>query len=160
MWLGDPAFDRNYAVQANDLEMARDFLGPLVKEALANLQRGVHAGGMLVSVNPERLLVQIDRNLGQSADALSWAVQKALILHDGLIEGVSRRITQGIAIVDHPGAPDLADGPPICKVCGQPMAEGAVIVCAVCNTPYHQDCCVEVGECSIYGWNGKVGVMY
>ena len=157
--LGDPEFDRNYAVQANDLEMARDFLGPYVREALANLQRGVHAGGMLVSINPERLLVQIDRNLGQSSEALSWAVQKALVLHDGLIEGVSRRVNQGIAIVDQPSAPDEADGPPICKVCGYPIAEGAVIVCAVCNTPHHRDCWEYVGACSIYGCTGKVGVV-
>ena len=157
--LGDPEFDRGYVVQANDLEMARDFLGPPVREAIANLQRGVHAGGMLVSINPERMLVQIDRNLGQSTEALSWAVQKALVLHDGLIEGVSRRVTQGIAIVDQPGAPDEDDGPPICKVCGEPIAAGAVIVCAVCNTPHHRDCWEYVGACSIYGCNGKVGVV-
>jgi Prokaryotic RING finger family 1 len=157
--LGEPEFDRAYVVQANDLEMARDFLGPSVRAALANLQRGVHAGGMLVSINPERLLVQIDRNLGQSTEGLSWAVQKALILHDGLIEGVSRRVTQGIAIVDQPTTPDEDEGPPICKVCGEPIAAGAVIVCAACNTPHHRDCWEYVGTCSIYGCNGKVGVV-
>ena len=157
--LGDPEFDRGYVVQANDLEMARDFLGPPAREAIANLQRGVHAGGMLVSINPERMLVQIDRNLGQSTEALSWAVQNALVLHDGLIEGVSRRVTQGIAIVDQPGGPDESEGPPICKVCGEPIAQGAVIVCAVCNTPHHRDCWEYVGACSIYGCNGKVGVV-
>ena len=129
------------------------------REAIANLQRGVHAGGMLVSINPERMLVQIDRNLGLNTDALSWAVQKALVLHDGLIEGVSRRVTQGIAIVDQPDAPDEDDGPPICKVCGEPIAAGEVIVCSVCNTPHHRDCWEYVGACSIYGCNGKVGVV-
>jgi len=157
--LGEAEFDRAYVVQANDLEMARDFLGPSVRAALANLQRGVHAGGMLLSINPERMLVQIDRNLGQSTEALSWAVQKALIVHDGLIEGVSRRVTQGIAIVDRPTTPDEEDGPPICKVCGEPIAAGAVIVCAACNTPHHRDCWEYVGACSIYGCNGKVGVV-
>ena len=62
--LGDQEFDRDFVVQANDLEMARDFLGPTVRGAIANLQRSVHPGGMLVSINPERMLVQIDRNLG------------------------------------------------------------------------------------------------
>jgi hypothetical protein len=157
--LGDPAFDSGYVVQANDQEMARDFLGPPAREAITNLQRGVHPGGMLVSINPERLLVQIDRNLGLSSEALSWVVQKALVLHDGLIEGVSRRVTQGIAIVDEPGAPDDDEGPPICKVCGEPIGYGAVIVCAVCNTPHHRDCWEYVGACSIYGCNGKVGVL-
>jgi hypothetical protein len=159
MKLGDPEFDRSYTVQANDLEMARDFLGPLVQDALASLQRGVHAGGMLVSINPERLLVQIDRNLGHSTEALSWAVQKSLLLHDGLIEGVSRRVNQGIAIVDQPSTPDDSDDPPVCKVCGESIGEGEVIVCAVCNTPHHKDCWEYVGACSIYGCSGKVGVL-
>jgi Prokaryotic RING finger family 1/Protein of unknown function (DUF3137) len=157
--LGDPAFDRGFIVQANDQEMARDFLGPPAREAIANLQRGVNDGGMLVSINPERMLVQIDRNLGLNTEALSWAVQKALVLHDGLIEGVSRRVTQGIAIVDQPADPDNDESPPICKVCGEPIAHGAFIVCAVCNTPHHRDCWEYVGACSIYGCNGKVGVV-
>jgi Prokaryotic RING finger family 1 len=115
---------------------------------------------MLVSINPERILVQIDRNLGLKTEALAWAVQNALVLHDGLIEGVSRRITQGIAIVDQPDdAWDEDEGPPICKVCGEPIAGGAVIVCAVCGTPHHRDCWEYVGACSIYGCDGKVGEL-
>jgi Prokaryotic RING finger family 1/Protein of unknown function (DUF3137) len=156
--LGDPEFDRGFVVQANDHEMARDFLSPAAMGVLNTLQRGVHAGGMLVSINPERLLVQIDRNLGLKTEALAWAVQNALLLHDGLIEGVSRRITQGIAIVDQPGdAWDEDEGPPICKVCGEPVAGGAVVVCSVCSTPHHRDCWEYVGGCSIYGCDGKVG---
>ena len=153
------AFDRGFIVQANDQDMARDFLGLPAREAIANLQRGVNDGGMLVSINPERLLVQIDRNLGLNTEALSWAVQKALVLHDGLIEGVSRRVTQGIDIVDRPDGPDDDEGPPVCKVCGQPITGGAVVVCAVCRTPHHRDCWEYVGACSIYGCNGAVGEM-
>ena len=59
----------------------------------------VHPGGMLVSINPERLLVQIDRNLGQSTEALALAVSEALVIHDGLQAGVSRRMGEGIEIV-------------------------------------------------------------
>ena len=59
-----PSSTADFVVQANDPEMARDFLNPQVRWAVANLQRLVHPGGMLVSINPERLLVQIDRNLG------------------------------------------------------------------------------------------------
>ena len=54
----------------------RDFLNPQVRWAIGNLQRLVHAGGMLVSINPERLLVQIDRNLGQSTEALEPGGQR------------------------------------------------------------------------------------
>ena len=118
----------------------------------------VHPGGMLVSINPERLLVQVDRNLGQSSEALAQAVREALVIHDGLLEGVHRRMNQGIAIVDQPDAWEEDAGPPICKVCGEPITAGAVIVCAACNTPHHRDCWEYVGACSIYGCNGKVGV--
>jgi hypothetical protein len=157
--LGDPDFDRGFVVQANDLDMACDFLSPTARAAIVELQRCVHAGGMLVSINPERMLVQIDRNLGLNTEALAWAVKKALVLHDELIDGVSRRVKQGIAIVEQPAAPDDDDGPPVCKVCGEPITEGEIIVCSVCNTPHHRDCWEYVGSCSIYGCNGKVGVV-
>jgi Prokaryotic RING finger family 1 len=157
--VGDPEFDRGYLVQANDLEMARDFLSPDARAAIANLHRAVHSGGMLVSINPERMLVQIDRNLGQSTEALAWAVQKALVLHDELIDGVSRRVKEGIAIVDQPGLTAEDDGPPTCKVCGETITVGEIIICSVCNTPHHRDCWEYVGACSIYGCNGKVGVL-
>jgi hypothetical protein len=158
--LDDPDFDRGFVVQANDHDIARDFLSPNARRVINTLQKGVHAGGMLVSINPERILVQIDRNLGLKTEALAWAVENALVLHDGLIEGVSRRITQGIAIVDQPDdAWDEDEGPPICKVCGEPIAGGAVIVCAVCGTPHHRDCWEYVGACSIYGCDGKVGEL-
>ena len=156
--IGDPAFDRGFIVQANDLEMARDFLDPRVRGSIGNLQRMVHPGGILVSINPERLLVQIDRNLGQSVEALAAAVREALVIHDGLLDGVLLRMNQGIAIVNQPDAWEEDSGPPICKVCGEPILAGAVIVCAACNTPHHRDCWEYVGACSIYGCNGKVGV--
>jgi hypothetical protein len=156
--LGDPEFDRGFVVQANDVEMARDFLTQSARGVIVNLARAVHAGGMLLSINPERVLLQLDRNLGVNFEALAWAVQEALVLHDRLLEGVSRRVTEGIDIVEKAGAWDEDDGPPICKVCGEPIADGAVIVCAACNTPHHRDCWEYVGACSIYGCNGKIGV--
>jgi hypothetical protein len=156
--LRDRAFDRTYIVQANDEEMARDFLDPDVRGAVENLQRMVHPGGMLVSINPERLLVQVDRNLGQNSEGLAQAVREALIIHDGLLDGVTRRMNQGISIVEETEAWEEDAGPPICKVCGEPITAGTVIVCAACNTPHHRDCWEYVGACSIYGCNGKVGV--
>jgi Prokaryotic RING finger family 1 len=153
----DPEFDRAVLVQANDAEMARDFLNPLVRNAIGNLQRLVHPGGMLVSINPERLLVQIDRNLGQSTEALTQAVSESLAIHDGLQLGVSRRMRQGITIVDNPGlaAEDL--GPPVCKVCAGLIDGGAIVVCSSCRTPHHRDCWEYVGACSIYGCGCKLG---
>jgi hypothetical protein len=157
--LDQPEFDREFVIQANDVEIARDFLSPEIRRAIVNLHRGVHSGGMLVSINPERMLVQIDRNLGSNVDSLAWAVQQALLLHDGLIDGVSKRMRQGVDIVDDPSIWAEDNGPTICKVCGEPIGdEDEVVVCASCNTPHHRDCWEYVGACSIYGCDGKVGV--
>ena len=154
---GIPEFDHGFIVQANDAEMARDFLTPQVRQAIGNLQRLVHTGGMLVSINPERLLVQIDRNLGQSTEALCLAVQESLAIHDGLQLGVSRRMKQGIAIVEDPGAADENQEPPVCKVCGESIDGGPIVVCSNCRTPHHADCWDYVGACSIYGCGCKLG---
>jgi hypothetical protein len=48
-------------------------------------------------------------------------------------------------------------GPPVCKVCGDPIVEEAVR-CDTCLTPHHRDCWEFVGSCSIYGCKGKQSV--
>ncbi len=155
--LGNTAFDRAYVVQANDAEMACEFLSPTVQWSIDNLQRLAPPGGILLSINPERMLVQVDRNLGQSSEGLSAAVREALIIHDGLQVGVSARLSQGVAIVAV-GPADTADaGLPLCKVCGETIVDPEVI-CATCRTPHHRDCWEFVGACSIYGCNGKHSV--
>src|SRR5262249_5102595 len=143
--LGIPEFDREFVVQANDLDIARDFLSSRIRGSLAMLHRMGQAGGMLLSVNPERMLVQVDRNLGANADVLGAAVREALALHDGLAEGVGRRLKQGISIVDEPASANGDGLPPTCKVCLEPITDGPVIVCAACNTPHHRDCWEYVG---------------
>lgn len=156
--LGIPLLDQNFSVRTNDPEIAKEFLNPEVLGAILDLQATVHSGGMLVSINPERLLVQIDRNLGLGVDSLDRAVTDALILHDGLLIGVGRRMTAGINIVStDAGLDDVATDAPICKVCGEPIGEGPIIVCSACRTPHHRDCWEFVGACSIYGCNGRSG---
>jgi hypothetical protein len=151
---GDPEFDRGFVVHANDAEMARAFLSPEVRVSLAHLQRLAPPSGMLVSINPERLLVQVDRNLASQGDALLLAVREALAVHDGLQAGVDSRLRQGISIVEAgPTRPEDA-GPPICKVCGEPILTPGV-VCDTCQTPHHRDCWEFIGSCSIYGCHGK-----
>ena len=153
--VGETAFDRAFVVQANDPEMARAFLSDQVRVSVEWLQRLGPAGGMLVSINPERLLVQIDRNLALvSADSLLSAVRHTLVLHDGLQAGVASRMSQGIEIVSAGPASVEESGPPICKVCGEPIEQPGV-VCAVCKTPHHRDCWDFVGACSIYGCSSK-----
>lgn len=152
--VGDPDFDRGFVVQANDAEMARASLGVNARAAIARLQDMAPPAGMLLSINPERLLVQVDRNLALISDALLQAVEYALVVHDGLQLGVASRVGQGIEIVAS-GVAEADDlGPPLCKVCGESIVVPGV-VCATCKTPHHRDCWEFVGSCSIYGCSGK-----
>ncbi len=155
---GDREFDSGYVVRANDVEMSRDFLNSTIRSTVEGLHQLAQRGGMLVSVNPERMLVQVDRNLGTNGEYLAWVVEQALVLHDRLIDAVTRRMGEGVAIVDDAEAWQEDQGAPTCKVCGEPIDESEIVVCASCNTPHHRDCWDYIGACSIYGCNGKVGV--
>jgi hypothetical protein len=150
----DPDFDRGFIVQANDPDMARAFLSLAVRGSVQALQRLAPPSGMLLSINPERLLVQVDRNLAQQPELLLQAVHQSLVVHDGLQAGVASRQNEGIEItVVGPASAEDA-GPPLCKVCGEVILEPAVL-CIICKTPHHRDCWEFVGSCSIYGCHGK-----
>lgn len=151
---GDPEFDRGFVVQANDAEMARAFLTEAVRRAIVNLQRLAPPSGLLLSINPERLLVQVDRNLAHQSDWLLLAVHEALLIHDGLRLGVASRLSLGIEIVANGRASAEEYGPPLCKVCGESIVEPSV-VCVLCRTPHHRDCWEFIGSCSIYGCNSR-----
>ena len=155
--VGDREFDGAFAVRANDPDMARDVLDPATRWAIQGLQRLVRPGGVSLAVSPERLLVQIDRDLSEDADGLFAAVAETLTIHEGLREGVRRRISEGVKVIEGDGRPDPDEGPPICKVCGEAVGDGPVTVCDRCGAPHHRDCWEFVGWCSIYGCGGKVG---
>lgn len=156
--VGDAEFDRGFVVQANDPEMARDFLTAPVRWAIGNLVKLGPPGGMLVSINPERLLVQVDTNLGLKPDLLAIGVREALAIHDGLQVGVAARIGEGVAIVAA-GTPEPEDaGPPMCKVCGEAITAPPRVLCTTCRTPHHRDCWEFIGGCSIFGCKGKTSV--
>jgi len=155
--VGDREFDGAFAVLANDPDMARDVLAPGARWAIESLQRLVHPGGLTLAVSPERLLVQIDRDLSDDADALSDGVSEALTIHQALRDGVRKRISEGVTLLEGDDEPDPAEGPPVCKVCGEAADAGAIIVCASCGAPHHRECWEFVGWCSIYGCGGKVG---
>jgi hypothetical protein len=158
--LDQPGFDGQFLLQANDAEMAREFLAPTVQRSILGLRHLAPPAGMLVSINPERLLIQVDTNLAQHAEALAAAVHHALIIHDGLLEGVHRQWSRGIDIVDRPAEDDddTDHAPPTCKVCGELITVGPIITCTACKTPHHRDCWEYVGACSIYGCHGGVGL--
>ena len=141
--------------------MARDFLRGEVRRAVGTLLKLGPHGGMLVSVNPERLLVQVDRTL--RADAVrfrAWRrhVREALAIHDGLIAGVAAKLAEGVDVVAAGPAAAEDAGPPLCKVCGQTIEVGPRTLCARCKAPHHRDCWEFIGGCSIFGCNGKEGI--
>lgn len=151
---GSEDLDKSYVIQANDPDIARDFLTPAgVRQALEALRRLAPPSGMLVSVNPERMLVQVDRNLGQSAAQLDLAVRAAILLHDSLCNGVSDRVNQGIEIVAAGWTPS-EEGPVECKVCGESIV-GPHVLCSTCHTPFHKDCWGYVGGCSTFGCTSR-----
>lgn len=153
--LGVGEFDRTFLVRANDAEIAREFLRPdPVRSALERLRRLAPPSGVLVSVNPERLLVQVDRNLGQNLAWLDGAVSATLVLHDALRSSVASRAAEGIAILAAGPAEGAEIGPPMCEVCGDPIA-GPHVLCTACRTPCHRDCWTFVGGCSTFGCQSK-----
>ena len=156
---GDAEFDRAFIVQANDPEMARNFLQPEVRRALGLLQRIAPPGGMLISINPERLLVQVDRNLAVQTDALATAVHQALAIHDALITGVAAKLAEGVEVIDNGPVAAAEAGPPLCKVCGQSIEDAPRMTCTKCKAPHHQDCWEFIGGCSIFGCNGKQAIL-
>ncbi|WP_337177619.1 RING finger protein [Paludisphaera sp.] len=155
--VGDREFDNAFVVRANDADMARDFLGPGVRWSIHGLQRLVRPGGLSLAISPERLLVQIDRDLSNDPEALFTAVAETLAVHEGLRAGVRRRISEGVTVLEGDGGPDPDEGPPVCKVCGEAVVEGQATICDTCGAPHHRDCWEFVGWCSIYGCGGKVG---
>src|SRR5262245_43864551 len=57
---GVPEFDRAYVLQSNDGDIAAAFLVPWgARASVEDLRRIAPPGGMLLSINPERLLVQV-----------------------------------------------------------------------------------------------------
>lgn len=151
-------FDGLYVAHSNDPQIAADLLRvSTVRAALEDLRRLAPPFGMLASVNPERLLIQVDRNLGPTAAGLEIAVRDALILHDHLRATVGSRIGDGVTIVAVGSAQVEDAGPPICKVCGE-IIVAEFVYCGQCRTPHHRDCWTFVGGCSIFGCQGKQSI--
>jgi hypothetical protein len=150
-------FDRVFQVQSNDADIAREILGPeTIRGSLELLRRLCPPAGMLVSINPERLLVQVDRNLGSNFSWLDSAVRQSLQLHDWLRSSVTARINEGVAVLetDLDGTNGTVFGPPVCEVCGEAII-GPHVICTQCKTPCHKDCWAYIGACSTFGCSGK-----
>lgn len=150
-----PEFDHLYAVQANDAEIARAVLGPEpIRAAIEQLRLLCPPAGVLVSVNPERLLIQVDRNLGAHLAGLDAMTRAALTLSQHLQSSVAARLSEGVQVVAVADADPVA-GPPACPVCGEPIV-GAHVACNACRTPTHAECWKYAGACPTYGCKEKL----
>ncbi len=159
--LGVPEFDRVYLARSNDPGLAAELLGcPEFRPSLERLRWLAPPAGMLISVSPERFLVQVDRDLDPVVGGLDLAVHEALGLLDALRERVDARMGEGITI-EEVGALTTGPGatPSTCKVCGEGIdADGPHVVCAACGSPSHRDCWDYLGGCPIFGCRGTRSV--
>lgn len=157
--LGDTDFDRSFHLFANDPEIAMSFFENAGRRAVENLGRLAFPASFLVSVDPDRMMVQIERDMGADDELLGRMVYESLALLDTFRASVQAKMSKGITIREV-GAANIAEtGPPICKVCGDPILPKARrVVCVACRTPYHHDCWEYIGGCSIFGCQGKMSV--
>ncbi|GIW89447.1 MAG: hypothetical protein KatS3mg108_3771 [Isosphaeraceae bacterium] len=148
--LEQPEFDHTYAVHANDADITQTLLGPeSVRSALEQLRALCPPAGMLLSINPERLLIQVDRDLGTRFSALEAMTRIALSLSEQLQSSVAARLSEGIHVLADPPPEPSAD-PPACPICGDQIL-GPHVACNTCRTPTHSECWKYAGRCPTYG---------
>ncbi len=156
---GDAGFDRDYIARANDPEMAIAALSTSSRQSIEALAGLGGPDGLIISLSHERLLVQVDRDLGARFELLRALVDRSLILLTGVQAAAASRVGQGVAFVvehDDSGEPSIEALSPHCKVCGVAIEpETPTVVCEACGTPHHRDCWEFVGGCSVYGCKGR-----
>ena len=72
---------------------------PAVRWAIDNLHRLAPPGGMLISINPERLWSRSIATSGRAPRRCTTPSSEALTIHDGLQQGVAARLAEGVSIV-------------------------------------------------------------
>ena len=153
-WSRDSGFNQRYTILANDEGIAAEFLDADVRGMIDSLRLIAPPTGTYLSVIPERILIQVDRQLAKATDDLLEMVSHALRLHDRLLIAIDAQIRRGVEIVDDIKVQVEEVGSPVCKVCGETI-EGRRMVCSACRTPHHQDCWEFVGGCTVYGCQCK-----
>ena len=149
-----PAFDSTYKVLSNDPELTSKWLEPQqVRENIDTLSRLCLPDGALLSMNSERLLIQVDRDLGTSFQNMDTLVRVSLELWKSLESTVQTSRSQGINLLEPEDNPQPLEAPG-CKVCGDRIL-GDHVCCQSCGIPCHSDCWTFVGGCSTFGCQSK-----
>lgn len=140
--IGEPDFERQFNIIAEEPDHAKAILTGGVRAALVMLAR-VRGGAIDVRFADGQLVVQKLAILDQAVE-LSAFVRHTMELFDQAM--LSRSV--GIEFVEQLGFQSLEEAK--CPVCLANIADDMVF-CGRCKTPHHRECWVYSGKCATYG---------
>lgn len=140
--IGDAGFDPRYIIKTDSETYARSVLDARRREIVEGLRAMGAKDYLLISINPERMLVRKTPILASPED-LRFFVEMCCEFYDA-VEALELA-ESGIELMDH-----KIDAPPVCQVCGCDI-EGAAVACRRCRTPHHADCWDFNKKCSTFG---------
>lgn len=144
--IGDPAFDRDYVVQATPAGLAQQVFAPDRRARVIGLLRRLERlGAPRVDLSLTQLEVLVWSPLSRLPD-LQALVQVASDLVELLLETSPSGSITLLTLERNPGA--------LCPVCGTAL-EAQVVDCAKCSTPHHEECWRYAGQCSTYACQEK-----
>lgn len=147
--IGDAQFDPRFIVKSDSATYAKAVLDPRRREIVEALRSMGQKDYLLISINPERMLVRKTPILTTLND-LRFFVEMCCEFYDAV--EVLELAETGIELVEH-----KIDALPVCQVCGADI-EGAATVCRRCRTPHHTDCWEFNRKCSTFGCGETAGV--
>lgn len=138
--IGDPDFDASFEVRASAGEFAPRVLGPQIRSVLRS---ATLFGRFYWRLSPAGFLLRVSGWPPNRGELDRW-LMVAFQLLDALPGSDGKgRVTLGVVRIQ-------IDADSKCRICGASLAEGAVVRCAKCATPHHQDCWAFNGRCSTF----------
>ena len=149
--VGDAEFDPKYIIKSDAPKVAQEFFTPPVKDAINEIRYTGERDYILISINRERMMVR-KAPLLDSVDTLRPFIDACMVLYDRSDELSQRALGIELEIGE-------SDEPPVCQVCGSPIAPGRDrVYCRRCRTPHHLDCWEFNQKCSTYACGEAVFV--
>lgn len=138
--IGDAAFDARFELRTSHGEFAERVLGPEIRSVL--MAAALH-GDFQWRLSPAGFLFRV-RKWPQDAHQLDRWLMASFQLLDALPGADGKgRVQIGVVRLK-------IEADSVCRICGATLAEGAVVRCAKCATPHHQDCWQFNGRCSTF----------
>lgn len=138
--IGDPEFDAHFEIHASAGEFAPRVLGPQLRSVLRS---AALFGQFYWRLSPAGFLLRV-QGWPPNRNELDRWLMVAFQLLDALpgSDGKGRVMVGAVRM--------KIDAESMCRICGASLAEGAVVKCAKCSTPHHQDCWAFNGRCSTF----------